>query len=64
MPNYRVIEVGCFRELHLVAASDTDVLDSATVATFTAPDDVPPWLCRTLDAFNTWRRARGMLLFG
>lgn len=54
MKRYRLIEVGCSRELYAIAADDTTVRDDRTVARFTVPDGEPPaWLERPLRAFHT-----------
>jgi hypothetical protein len=53
MKRYRLIEVGCSRELYAIASDDGDERDERTVARFTvSAGENPSWMRETLRAFG------------
>lgn len=51
MKRYRLIEVGCSRELYAIAEDTTDVRPRDTVARFTVQGETPAWIQRPMTAF-------------
>jgi len=58
MHRYRLIEVGCSRELYAIRAEDADERTGDTVARFTVTGDQPQWMQRPMRAFTVTRKQR------